>query len=41
MKKERHFLHGKHVIYYRIEAEQIVIETILYGPSITDIWGDV
>jgi len=37
---ERRFLHGSHVIYYRLEAEDIVIETIIYGPIIIDIWGD-
>lgn len=38
---ERRFLHGKHVIYYRIETEQIVINAIIYGPIITDIWGEL
>jgi len=37
---ERRFLHGSHVIYYRIELEKIVIESIIYGPVITDIWGE-
>jgi len=36
---ERRFLHGSHVIYYRIEAEDIIIENIIYGPIIIDIWG--
>ena len=38
---ERRFLHGSHVIYYRIETESIVIENIIYGPVIIDIWGVV
>lgn len=37
---ERRFVHGKHVIYYQIEAQQIVIQSILYGGLITDLWGD-
>jgi toxin ParE1/3/4 len=37
---EHRFLHGSHVIYYRIDPEEIVIENIIYGPIITDIWGD-
>ena len=37
---EHRFLHGKHVIYYRIEPDQIVIQTIIYGGLITDLWGD-
>ena len=37
---EHRFLHGSHVIYYRIEDNQIVIETILYSSIITDIWGN-
>ncbi len=37
-KNEHRFLHGSHVIYYRIEADQIVIETIIYSSIITDIW---
>jgi hypothetical protein len=36
---EHRFLHGSHVIYYRIDSEEIVIENIIYGPIITDIWG--
>lgn len=38
---ERRFLHGKHVIYYRVEPEQIVINAIIYGPIVTDIWGEL
>ena len=38
--KEHRFLHGSPVIYYRIEPDEIVIENIIYGPIITDIWGD-
>lgn len=37
---EHRFLHGSHVIYYRIDPDEIVIESILYGPIIIDIWGD-
>lgn len=37
---EHRFLHGSHVIYYRIESDEIVIENIIYGPIIKDIWGD-
>ncbi|NOY85523.1 MAG: type II toxin-antitoxin system RelE/ParE family toxin [Nitrospirae bacterium] len=37
-KNEHRFLHGSHVIYYRIEADKIVIETIIYSSIITDIW---
>lgn len=37
---ERRFVHGSHVIYYRINPDEIVIENIIYGPIITDIWGD-
>ena len=37
---EHRFLHGKHVIYFRIEQDQIVIQTIIHGRVITDLWGD-
>ncbi len=37
---EHRFLHGSHVIYYRIDPDEIVIESIVYGPIITDLWGD-
>ncbi len=37
---EYRFLHGSHVIFYRIDPDEIVIENIVYGPLITDIWGD-
>lgn len=37
---ERRFPHGKYVIYYRVEADQIVIETIIYGGLILDLWGE-
>ena len=36
---ERRFVHGSHVIFYRLEPDWIVIETIIYGPLITDPWG--
>jgi len=37
---ERRFVQGVHVIYYTIFEGGIQIETIVYGPLITDIWGD-
>lgn len=37
---ERRFVHNAHVIYYRVTDAGIVIETIIYGPLITDIWGE-
>jgi len=37
---QHRFLHGSHIIYYRIEDHQIVIEAIIYGLIVTDIWGD-
>ena len=36
---EKRFVHGSHVIYYRIEPEAIVIQSIVYGPAIANIWG--
>ena len=36
---EHRFLHNKHVIYYSIHDDGIMIRTIIYGPLITDIWG--
>lgn len=39
-KDEYKFPHGKHVIYYRVEQDEIVIENIVFGPTITDLWGD-
>ena len=36
---ERRFVHGKHVIYYRVEADQVVIQSIIYGGLILDLWG--
>lgn len=37
---ERRFVHGSHVIYYRIESNRIIIQSIIYGPRILDIWGE-
>lgn len=37
---EYRFVHGQHVIYYRIDSDEIMIETIIYGPLITDLWGE-
>lgn len=37
---EFRFPHGRHVIYYRVELVEVIIETIIYGPLITDLWGD-
>lgn len=37
---ERRFVHNTHVIYYAVHEDGIVIETIVYGSLITDIWGD-
>jgi len=37
---EHRFLHASHIIYYRIEDNQIVIEAIIFGSIIADIWGD-
>ncbi len=36
---EHRFLHGSHVIYYRTDSDEIIIETILHGAVIKDIWG--
>ena len=37
---QRRFVHGSHVIFYRIETDAIEIERIIYGPLITDVWGE-
>lgn len=37
---EHRFPHGRHVIYYRVEEDQIVIQSIIHGVLITDRWGD-
>lgn len=39
-KDEYKFPLGKHVIYYRIEPSEIVIENIVFGPTIIDLWGE-
>ncbi len=36
---EHRFIHGSHVIYYVAKTENIIIQRIIYGPSIEDIWG--
>ena len=36
---ERRFVHNTHVIYYRIADDGIIIQTLIYGPLIQDIWG--
>ncbi len=40
-KNEHRFLHGSHTLYYRIEPDEIIVETIIHGAVITDLWGDV
>ncbi len=37
---EYRFIHGKHVIYYSVEPDKIIIERIIYGPVLTDVWGN-
>lgn len=37
---ENRFLHGRHVIYYRVEADEIVVQAIIFGGLILDLWGD-
>jgi len=39
-KNEHRFLHGSHVLYYRIEPDEIIIETIIHGAIIIDLWSD-
>ncbi len=39
--KERRFVHGSHVIFYRIEPEEIIIESVEHGALIRDPWGDI
>ncbi|MEM7619997.1 MAG: type II toxin-antitoxin system RelE/ParE family toxin [Pseudomonadota bacterium] len=39
-KNEHRFIHGKHVIYYSVASDRILIENIIFGPIITDIWGE-
>ncbi|MCW2305768.1 type II toxin-antitoxin system RelE/ParE family toxin [Rhodobium gokarnense] len=34
----RRFVHGTHIIYYRVHAGMIVVERIIYGPLIADPW---
>lgn len=36
---ERRFVHGSHVIYYLPREKDILIQAVIYGPTITDIWG--
>jgi len=36
---EYRFLHGSHTIYYRIEETEVIIETIIHGSIITNLWG--
>ena len=38
-KQEHRFVHGSHVIYYRIESTEIIIESIEHGSTIRDIWN--
>lgn len=37
---ELRFLHGSHVIYYRIEPDEIIIEAIEHGRTVRNPWGD-
>lgn len=37
---ERRFVHNSHVIYYLIESDGVLINTIVHGALILDIWGD-
>lgn len=39
-KNEHRFVHGSHTLYYRIELDEIIIETIIHGAIIEDLWGD-
>ncbi|MBB34312.1 MAG: hypothetical protein CME88_08410 [Hirschia sp.] len=36
----RRFVHNTHVIFYSLEEGGVLIETIIYGPMIRDVWGE-
>jgi toxin ParE1/3/4 len=38
-KNEHCFLHGSHVLYFRIDPNEIITETIIHGVIITELWG--
>jgi len=38
---EHRFVHGSHVIYYRIDPSEVVIETLIKASLVIDSWGDL
>lgn len=40
IRNEHRFPHGAHIIYYLIEADEIIITTLIKGSTIKDIWGE-
>jgi toxin ParE1/3/4 len=37
---ERRFVHNSHVIYYFVEGDGVLINAIVHGALIVDIWAD-
>ncbi|MEX6506514.1 type II toxin-antitoxin system RelE/ParE family toxin [Jiella sp. M17.18] len=37
---ERRFVHGSHIIFYRIGTDGVVIESIEHGSTLRDPWGE-